>query len=109
MLGDNTSFGIQRSASAAIGDVRRATEPLRFAFPLREAVTTRLLELCTVTARAFCAKTRRAVRPRARLSSYRLRPERCRCAARPRVSCYCMAAAVRRDGLRMHGCGYAWV
>src|SRR5215813_3438505 len=46
MLGDNTSFGIQRSASAAIGDVRRATATVRFAFPLREAVTTRLLELC---------------------------------------------------------------
>ncbi|GGC50031.1 hypothetical protein GCM10011400_41820 [Paraburkholderia caffeinilytica] len=41
-LGASTSFGIQRSARAAMGDVRRVTEAV-FPFPLIEAVTTRLL------------------------------------------------------------------
>ena len=41
-LGASTSFGIQRSARAAMGDVRRATLAV-FPFPLIEAVTTRLL------------------------------------------------------------------
>jgi hypothetical protein len=45
MLGDNTSFGIQRSANAAIGDTGRVARVVPFAFPLIEAVTTRLLEL----------------------------------------------------------------
>jgi hypothetical protein len=39
MLGDNTSFGIQRSANTAIGDTR-AVDAVPFAFPLIEAVTT---------------------------------------------------------------------